>query len=150
MKERKIGWIRVLEKILMDGFIRQLISYFCVGGIAAIVEWIMFFFFSSIVNINYMFATIFAFVFSTSVNWFLGRKFTFKDSNKYRRQVGKEIFYIFFVSIIGLGFNLVLMYLFVTVIGMNTNLLMTVSKVMATGIVFMWNFFIRKLAIYRG
>jgi len=46
-------------------------------------------------------------------------------------------------------FNVLLMYLFVTVIGLNTSFLKTVSKILATGIVFFWNFFVRKLFIYK-
>ena len=53
------------------------------------------------------------------------------------------------MSAIGLVFNVLLMYLFVTVIGLNTSFLKTVSKILATGIVFFWNFFVRKLFIYK-
>jgi putative flippase GtrA len=126
----------MLKKILSKEFIKQFISYFCVGGIAAIVEWVIFFIFSSIWNIPYLISTVFAFIFSTTVNWFLGKIITFKDSNNYKDKAGKEIFIIFFVSAIGLIFNLILMFLFVTVIGLNSDILMTFSKIMATGIVF--------------
>ena len=87
-------------------------------------------------------------LFSTTTNWFLGRTFTFKES-AYKEQKGKEIFLVFLVSAIGLGFNLLLMYLFVDVFGMNTNLLKTIAKILSTGIVFIWNFLSRKLWIYR-
>ena len=41
------------------------------------------------------------------------------------------------------------MYLFVTVMGFDSSLGKTLSKIAATGIVFIWNFLIRKLVIYR-
>ena len=56
---------------------------------------------------------------------------------------------MFAASGVGLVFNLLLMVLFVDVIGMNTNFLKTVAKVLATGIVFIWNYLSRKLWIYR-
>lgn len=62
----------------MKKIIQQFISYFFVGGISAIVEWIFFALFANFVELNYLFATCLAFVFSTATNWFLGRKWTFK------------------------------------------------------------------------
>lgn len=138
-----------MSKIFSKQFIKQFISYFCVGGIAAIVEWVMFFIFSSVCRIPYLIATVLAFILSTTANWFLGRIMTFKDSKKYKGEAGKEIFLIFLVSAIGLVFNLILMYLFVTVIGLDSDLQMTFSKIMATGIVFIWNFLIRKFVVYK-
>ena len=127
----------------------QFLSYFCVGGVAAIVEWGMFFVFSTLLGVEYLIATVCAFVFSTFTNWFLGRVMTFKDSKKYEGKAAKEIALVFFVSAIGLGLNLLLMYLFVSVIGLDTDFLKLCSKVVATGIVFIWNFLIRKLVIYK-
>lgn len=67
----------------------------------------------------------------------------------YDNQRTKELFLVFLVSAIGLGFNLLLMFIFVRLLGMNTNLLKTAAKIMATGIVFVWNFVSRKIWIYR-
>lgn len=129
--------------------IKQFISYFFVGGMAAIVEWIMFFLFANVIKMDYIAATVLAFVFSTTTNWILGRVMTFKDNAAYKNQKTKEAVLIFAVSAIGLLFNMILMYLFVTVLGFDSSLGKTGSKVAATGIVFIWNFLIRKLAIYK-
>ena len=129
--------------------VRQFISYFGVGGVSALVEWAAFFLFDSVLGIQYLLATVLAFILSTTTNWFLGRVFTFRDS-AYRDRKGREIALVFAVSAIGLLFNLGLMYLFVTVLKMDTNLLKTVAKVLSTGIVFVWNFLARKLWIYRN
>ena len=129
--------------------IRQLLSYVCVGGAAAIVEWVMFTLFSNVLNFHYILATALAFIFSTFVNWLLGRIWTFRESRTYEHKRAKELILVFAVSAVGLLFNMLLMYLFVTVIGLNTPLLKTVSKIIATGIVFFWNFLIRRFVIYR-
>ena len=125
------------------------ISYFFVGGVAAIVEWVMFFIFANVLQINYFVSTVIAFIFSTTANWILGRITTFKDNNTYKDKKAKEAFLVFVVSAIGLLFNLILMYLFVTVMGFDSSLGKTLSKIAATGIVFIWNFLIRKLVIYK-
>lgn len=136
-------------KLLNKANIKQFISYFFVGGVAAIVEWVMFFIFANVLQINYFVSTVIAFIFSTTANWILGRITTFKDNNTYKDKKAKEAFLVFVVSAIGLLFNLILMYLFVTVMGFDSSLGKTLSKIAATGIVFIWNFIIRKLVIYK-
>ena len=137
-----------MDKMLASKGIKQFLSYFGVGGVSALVEWAVFSLLEYLLDMPYLLATILAFIFSTTTNWFLGRTFTFKES-AYKDKKAKEIFLVFLVSAIGLGFNLLLMYLFVDVFGMNTNLLKTIAKILSTGIVFIWNFLSRKLWIYR-
>lgn len=136
-------------KSLSKDNIKQFISYFFVGGVAAIVEWVMFFIFANVLNVHYFVSTVIAFIFSTTANWILGRITTFKDNTSYKDKKAKEAVLIFVVSAIGLVFNLILMYLFVTVMGFDSSLGKTLSKIAATGIVFIWNFLIRKLVIYK-
>lgn len=136
-------------KSLSKDNIKQFISYFFVGGVAAIVEWVMFFIFANVLNVHYFVSTVIAFIFSTTANWILGRITTFKDNTSYKDKKAKEAFLVFVVSAIGLLFNLILMYLFVTVMGFDSSLGKTLSKIAATGIVFIWNFLIRKLVIYK-
>ena len=136
-------------KLLNKANIKRFISYFFVGGVAAIVEWVMFFIFANVLQINYFVSTVIAFIFSTTANWILGRITTFKDNNTYKDKKAKEAFLVFIVSAIGLLFNLILMYLFVTVMGFDSSLGKTLSKIAATGIVFIWNFLIRKHVIYK-
>ena len=137
-----------MDKMLTSKGIKQFLSYFGVGGVSALVEWAVFSLLEYLLDMPYLLATILAFIFSTTTNWFLGRTFTFKES-AYKDKKVKEIFLVFLVSAIGLGFNLLLMYLFVDVFGMNTNLLKTVAKILSTGFVFIWNFLSRKLWIYK-
>ena len=136
-------------KSLSKDNIKQFISYFFVGGVAAIVEWVMFFVFANVLNVHYFVSTVIAFIFSTTANWILGRITTFKDNTSYKDKKAKEAVLIFAVSAIGLVFNLILMYLFVTVFGFNGKIGSTCSKIAATGIVFIWNFLIRKMVIYK-
>ena len=128
--------------------VRQFISYFGVGGVSALVEWCVFSLLEYLLDVPYLLATVLAFLVSTTTNWILGRTFTFKDS-AYQEKKAKEAFLVFLVSAIGLAFNLILMYLFVDVFGMDTNLLKTTAKVLATGLVFIWNFLSRKYWVYR-
>ena len=138
-----------MKKIMEIPIVRQFVSYFFVGGVAAVVEWVLFALFDNVLHIHYIPATCLAFVFSTATNWVLGRLWTFKDNKSYENKKAKEIFLVFAVSAVGLLFNMGLMYLFVTVLGLDSAMLKTISKIAATGIVFFWNFLIRKFAIYK-
>ena len=128
---------------------RQFLSYFCVGGVSALVEWTVFALLLYILDMSYPAATSLAFIFSTTTNWYLGRTFTFSDSEAYKGKSVKEYLLVFLVSAIGLGFNILLMYFFVDVLGMSTKTMQTSAKVISTGIVFMWNFLSRKFLIYK-
>ncbi len=139
---------KFLKELFTAKGIKQFLSYFGVGGAAALVEWGTFSLLEFAFNTPYLLATFIAFVVATLVNWILGRIFTFKES-AYQEQRTKEFLLVFLVSAIGLAFNLLLMYLFVTVLRMDTNILKTLAKVLATGIVFIWNFLSRKLWIYK-
>jgi len=138
----------MLDKWLSRRTIKQFISYFCVGGTAALVEWGTFSLMEFVFGVPYLYATVISFVLATAVNWILGRMFTFRSS-AYQDKKLKEMVLIYVVSLIGLVLNLVLMYLFVRVLGMETNLLKTCAKIIATGIVFIWNFLARKTLVYR-
>lgn len=138
-----------MNKFFNMPIVRQFISYFFVGGVAAIVEWLLFALFANLLDIHYIAATCLAFVFSTTVNWILGRLWTFKGNKAYANKKAREVFLVFAVSAVGLLLNMGLMFIFVTLLGLNTDMLKTLSKIAATGIVFFWNFLIRKLVIYK-
>ena len=88
-------------------FIKQFISYLFVGGGATIVEWVGFWLFDHCLHIQYLIATAFAFFFSTFSNWLFGRLLTFKNSDK---NIFLELAQIYLTSMIGLLFNLIIMY----------------------------------------
>ena len=112
-----------MKQLLAKDNIKQFISYVFVGGIAAIVEWVCFWLFADVLDLNYIFATALAFIFSTAVNLILGRLWTFKNNKTYSGKRGIEIVLIYSVSALGLVFNMLLMYLFVSVFGLDTPLL---------------------------
>lgn len=129
--------------------VKQFMLYFCVGGASSVVEWVLFSVFANVLDIQYLIATVIAVICSTTVNWYLGRRFVFAQNKRFADKPAREAAIIFIVGFIGMLFNLVLMYLFVEMFGLNTSVLKTCSKVCATGVVFMYNFLVRKLIIYR-
>lgn len=130
----------------------KLVLYFFVGGTAAIVEWTLFYFLmnfvlaplgGSITSMS-MLATCLAYVFSTTYHYFLGNYLVFNSGARFQR--GTELSLVFLVSTMGLGFNLVLMYLFVGI----CNLQPMLSKVAASFICVAWNYAARKYFIFKA
>lgn len=133
--------VKKIENIKINENIKQFMLYLIVGGGATVVEWLVFYLFDHCLAIHYMIATGLAFIFSTFANWFLGRLIMFKSS----KSTWKELVQIYLVSIAGLLMNLVIMWIAITKLGFKNMF----SKIAATGIVFLWNFIIRKMLIYR-
>ncbi len=125
----------------MIALIRQLFRYFFVGGTAAVTEWVTFFLCDK-AGLFYTLSTIIAFLIATFVNFLLGRKLAFSKKSE---DTATEAFFVYLVSFIGLLINLGFMYLFVSLLSWNEML----SKIIATGIAFFWNFFSRKKFIYK-
>ena len=121
----------------------QLFLYLLVGALATLVEWGFFFLFNSVCRFHYQLATVLAIAISTFSNWLFGRLLTFRTAE--RKNVVGEIAKIYAVSVIGLLMNIAIMFVAVEKIGLSEML----SKIIATGIVFAWNFLVRKLVIYK-
>ncbi|MBQ2704929.1 MAG: GtrA family protein [Clostridia bacterium] len=121
--------------------LKDFFLYLIVGGIATLTEWLVFFVLDKI-HIHYAIATVLAYLFSTFINWLVGRILVFKES---RQALIKEIGEIYLASVVGLLLNLLIMWVAVDLISVNEML----SKVVATAIVFLYNFLVRKLLIYK-
>ena len=122
--------------------IKEFLLYIIVGGIATVAEWVVFFLLGK-VSCHYAVATAIAYILSTFVNWLVGRILVFKESNQ---PLLKEILSVYLASIVGLLLNLLIMWVAVDLINANEML----SKIVATGIVFVYNFLVRKLLIYKN
>ena len=130
----------------------KIILYLFVGGTAALVEWGLFylFFYYLLVGLGLsvdtltMVATALAFGLSTLYHYFLGNILVFDSGSKYDKS--KELSLVFLVSIMGLVFNLVLMYVFVGLFSWKPML----AKVITSCIVVVWNYLSRKKWIFKS
>ena len=121
----------------------RIVRYFFVGGSAALVDWILFYVLAVRVNMNFLLAGCISFTVATIVNYFLSVAHVFESGTRFQRH--HEIVAVFIVSGIGLGINQAI--LFVLVQWMNLHLM--VSKVSATGVVFLWNYFARSRYVFK-
>lgn len=121
----------------------QLCFYFVIGLLATLVEWLAFYVMNYKFSFHYALATALAFCFSTFANWFFGRLILFQKKSS--QSTVLELIKIYIVSIIGLVFNIIIMYFTIEKLGMSD----MIAKITATGIVFIWNFLVRKFLIYK-
>ena len=120
----------------------NILLYLVVGASATVVEWISFYLLCNLAGLNYLLATAIAFIFSTFANWLVGKIILFKAT----KNIIKEILQVYFASVMGMLFNMIIMYICVDIMYINEML----SKIVATMIVFAWNYAIRKLYIYKS
>lgn len=148
MKEKKIFGYEYTNNEYV-----KIILYLFVGGSAALFEWAMFYLFFTgftelsvfqMETVTVLVATTLAFAVSTMYHYILCNIFVFDSGSRYKR--GKEVSLVFLVSIIGLGWNLLLMWIFTSkaLLGLHP----MVSKIMASAIVTVWNYLSRKKWIF--
>lgn len=128
----------------------KVVLYLLVGGTAAILEWGLFYLFFYYVFVSFisnidaltLVSTTFAFSLSTLYHYFLGNILVFNSGSRYAK--GKELSLVFLVSIMGLVFNLMFMYLFVGLFNWQP----MVAKVITSCLVVVWNYLSRKKWIF--
>ena len=132
----------------------KLFFYLLVGGSAALLEWGLFYlFFQGLTEMQMLSqqtqrvlaATTMAFASSTLYHYILCNIFVFQSGSRYKK--GAELSLVFVVSAIGLGWNLLLMFLFTSpaILGLNPMM----SKIMASAIVTVWNYLSRRKWIFK-
>ena len=121
----------------------KFIKYFFVGGVAAIVDFLVFALFVKIFKLPWFISGITGFVLATLVNYLLSIKHVFTSGARFKKH--KEIILIFFVSFIGLVVNQFILWQCIEFLSLEP----LISKIIATGIVFFWNYSARNYFIFK-
>ena len=117
--------------------------YFVVGGVSACFDIGFFFVFAKLLGYNYLAVATVGFAFAVLVNYFLSVRFVFTSGVRFGR--AQELALIYLVSGVGLILHLAMLYIAVDVLAIELML----SKVGATGGVFLWNFLARHYFVFR-
>lgn len=126
-----------------NGLVNQFIRYLCVGGISAFVDWGLFYSLHIMIGFHYIIAATISFLLSVVVNFFLGREYVFKNQCKFSAKI--EALNILLINSTGLLWDLLIMSLAIEIL----NIQSMIAKIGATGIVFMWNFSLRRWWLYK-
>lgn len=119
--------------------ITQISKFIIVGGIATIIDWIIYYIAYNFLKINPLIANILAFSISVTYNYIASIKWVF-DVNKNKSK--KELFIEFMIfSILGLILTEIIIYIGTDLIKMDA----MITKIIATAIVMIFNFITRKI-----
>ena len=136
----------------MKKLLEQIFKFAIVGGISFVVDFLVYTVMCNVLNIHYIIAGVAGFTVSVIVNYILSMKFVFVSKEDMRKD--KEFVIFVVLSLIGMLLNSVILYICIDLIYMNWMWLMQIlpikwmniaAKVIATGIVMVYNFVTRKI-----
>lgn len=125
----------------MKKLIIQIIKFGIVGVVAFLVDYSIFLLLTKVVNLSPVISTGISFVLSLIVNYLLSMKFVFQRKESISKQ--KEIISFVLTSVMGLGLNILIMYLGYDLWKYDYRLV----KIVATLIVMVWNYVSKKILL---
>jgi putative flippase GtrA len=120
----------------------KLIKYFFVGGAAAFVDISLFALFAKLLQFNYLIVGSLGFILATLINYRLSICYVFNSGIRFDKK--QELLAVYTVSALGLLMHQLALYTAVQILNME----LMVSKINATGLVFLWNFSIRNFFVF--
>lgn len=121
----------------------QIAKFAVAGIIGACIEIGLFFFFIAFTGLHYLMANFIAISVAILVNYFISQKWVF-ETGRYSKT--KEFTFFIGVSVIALLFNQLLMWVLVDAVELN----MKLSKIVAIGLVAIYNFLAKKFFVFKG
>lgn len=121
--------------------VAQVAKFGVVGVIAFVIDYSVLMLLSQVIGIDPVIAAGISFVVSTVFNYFASMRFVFSHKEGMSRR--REFVTFVVLSVIGLGLNEVIMAIGTSMLGTGA-MAVTVTKVVATAIVMVWNFCSRK------
>lgn len=125
----------------MKKLIEQMFKFGIVGIISFIIDYGVFFILNEKLGIYYLVANVCSFSVSVVINYILNLKYVFQSSDNANK--AKEFVIYIILNIIGLGFNQLIMKVCVGYLEIHP----MIAKIIATGVVMIYNFISRKLLI---
>lgn len=124
-----------------DNTLVQLFRYCFVAVGAFVVDYGFYFLLSYLMGVQYLVAAFVGFVMGTSTNYLISKYMVFQGEPKSR---ASEVMLVFLISGVGLLWLELGLYLLTDIYGVHY----LASKLVMTGVVFLWNFFARKFFMY--
>ena len=121
----------------------QLLRSGFVGGVAFVADYGTLFVLTHYAGVHYLWSAGIAFAVGLTVNYLLSISWVFNQNRSAKPWVEFLVFAL--IGIVGLGLNELIMYVATDLMSLHYML----SKLISTAIVFCWNFFARKLIIFK-
>lgn len=121
----------------------QLIKSLFVGGVATLVDMGILFVFSKVLGIYYMTGAVIGYIIGLIVNYILSTYWVFNRRSLDNSKLEFTVFAV--IAIIGLGLNLLIIWVMHEAFGVDE----MIGKVVSTILVYIWNFIARKVVLYK-
>ena len=131
----------------MKGLIEQFLKFGVVGAIAFLIDYGVLMLLSQVIGMDPVISASISFVVSVVFNYVASMHYVFTRRDDISRRREFTIFVI--LSAIGLVINEIIMVIGVNVLG-DSALMVTITKLVATAIVMVWNFVSRKKGLDAG
>ena len=122
----------------------RIVRYFFVGGTAAVVDFAVFSLLVKGLHQPWFEAALVSFVFASTTNYLLATRFVFRSGARFNRR-HYEIAAVLLVSLTGLGINQIVLWLVIEQFHLDP----LIAKITGTGVVFFWNYNVRKYFVFR-
>ena len=117
----------------------QIFKFVVVGGFSFVLDFIIYYVLTNFFSVYYIVAGFFSFILSLIFNYLMSMKFVFQSKDDLKKSHEFAIFAT--LSVLGLGLNLLSLFILVDVFLMND----LIAKVFVAGIVMVFNFITRKI-----
>lgn len=131
----------IVQTLIESDLTSKFKAYFLVGGLCALVDFLLFGVFLEF-GAHYLLAASISFVLATALNFVLSIRYVFPDGGRPRHH---ELVLVYIASAIGISVNLAVLAVSVELIGLHP----LIGKVAGTGAAFGWNFSSRYFWIFR-
>jgi putative flippase GtrA len=135
--------LETLLRVPTDSTAVQFLRYVFVGGAAFVLDFGTLFVLTEYARVYYLTSAAIAFLLGLVANYALSVFWVFNRRTLERRWLEFGVFAL--VGVVGLGFNELFIWFFTE----HAHLYYMVSKVIATALVLLWNFFARKYLLFR-
>lgn len=125
----------------MKKLIAQVMKFVIVGGLSFVLDFIIYYVLKNFFSVYYIVAGFFSFTLSLIFNYLMSMKFVFKSKDDLKKT--HEFIIFVTLSVIGLGINLLCLYILVDLFNIND----LIAKILVAGIVMVFNFITRKIFI---
>ena len=131
-------WLYKLFLEKTDDTKLQFFRYLFVGGFAAVVNIGSLYVFTEFAHLYYLVANVLGFLLGLLTNYLLSKWLVFSKENDLNKVTEFIIYAI--IGVVGLGLDTGFVWLFTTI-----GIYYMIGKIISTGLVFIWNFFARKI-----
>ena len=123
----------------MKKLIAQVMKFVIVGGLSFVLDFIIYYVLKNYFSVYYLIAGFFSFTLSLIFNYLMSMKFVFKSKDDLQKT--HEFITFVTLSVMGLGLNLLCLFILVDIYKMND----LIAKILVAGIVMVFNFVTRKI-----